>query len=170
LGAGFVLDAGASTAASSGTLDGTFSVATAGTTAIITRTGAATQLAAGAHDITLTNIKSPDIAGSTGTYDLRVQSGADADIDIDAAVAADTLTVGSLTAADVEPASLVAGATGNVNVSFTTATDLPADGKIVMVFPSSPGSGDRTQTDFPAAGHRRCGAGPRGRNAHGVWR
>jgi MFS superfamily sulfate permease-like transporter len=37
----------------------------------------------------------------------------------------------------VVPSSLVAGAVGTATVSFTTGTDLPNDGKIVIEFPTS---------------------------------
>lgn len=43
---------------------------------------------------------------------------------------------GTLTQTNVEPVSLVAGATGNVTVSFTTANVLPLDGKVVVIFPA----------------------------------
>lgn len=42
----------------------------------------------------------------------------------------------ALTSTNVQPASLIAGATSTVTVSFTTATELPADGKIKVTFPS----------------------------------
>jgi uncharacterized protein YjiK len=53
----------------------------------------------------------------------------------------ETYTPGSLTSTNVEPASLGKNAAGNVTVSFTTTTTLPADGKIVVIFPTSLGSG-----------------------------
>ena len=43
---------------------------------------------------------------------------------------------GVLSNANVAPASLVAGASGNVNVTFTMANPLPANGKVVITFPS----------------------------------
>lgn len=50
-------------------------------------------------------------------------------------------TIGALTSTNVEPASLVVSATGNVTVSFTTQQDIPSNGKIVVTFPTSLGSG-----------------------------
>ena len=66
LGSGFILDAAGagSTTASSGTMNGSFSVAVSGTTATITRTGGtqAVQAAGDTETITLTNVKNPDAA------------------------------------------------------------------------------------------------------------
>ncbi len=42
----------------------------------------------------------------------------------------------ALTSTNVEPASLVAGATGSVTVTFTTASSIPVDGKIFVGFGS----------------------------------
>ena len=43
---------------------------------------------------------------------------------------------GQMATASVDPASLVAGVTGNVDVSFTTINAIPSDGKIEVTFPS----------------------------------
>lgn len=50
-------------------------------------------------------------------------------------------TDASITNANVEPASLLPGAVGNVVVSFTTTSATPLDGKIVVTFPTDLGSG-----------------------------
>jgi len=47
-----------------------------------------------------------------------------------------TIQPSTITVADVEPQSLVVGAMGDVDVSFTTINTIPADGKIVVTFPS----------------------------------
>ncbi len=44
--------------------------------------------------------------------------------------------IGDLTGTNVQPESLVAGAVGNVDVTFTLANALPADGKIVITLPA----------------------------------
>ena len=44
--------------------------------------------------------------------------------------------IGDLTGTNVQPESLVAGAVGNVDVTFTLANGLPADGKIVITLPA----------------------------------
>lgn len=48
---------------------------------------------------------------------------------------------GTLTVTNVEPASLYTSANGNVVISFTTENDWDSDGKLVVVFPSNPGTG-----------------------------
>jgi Concanavalin A-like lectin/glucanases superfamily/Domain of unknown function (DUF2341)/Bacterial Ig-like domain len=53
----------------------------------------------------------------------------------------ETYSAGSLTSTNVQPASLAIDAVGNVTVSFTTTNTIPADGKIVVTFPTSLGSG-----------------------------
>ena len=42
----------------------------------------------------------------------------------------DTFVVGTLSATNVQPASLVAGAVGDVGVTFIISDPLPTDGKI----------------------------------------
>jgi len=54
----------------------------------------------------------------------------------------DTFTITSgMSNTNVQPASLVAGSSGNVTVSFRTSTSTTADGKIVVTLPTSLGSG-----------------------------
>jgi hypothetical protein len=55
--------------------------------------------------------------------------------------AAESYTTGSLSATNVQPASLLKDAAGNVTVSFTTTNTIPSDGKVVVTFPTSLGSG-----------------------------
>ncbi|MFH1245816.1 MAG: hypothetical protein V1662_04950, partial [Candidatus Omnitrophota bacterium] len=43
---------------------------------------------------------------------------------------------GAISAAGVTPAGLVAGITGDVTISFTSINAIPANGKIVVTFPS----------------------------------
>ncbi|MCK5591009.1 MAG: hypothetical protein KAI72_03550, partial [Candidatus Pacebacteria bacterium] len=47
------------------------------------------------------------------------------------------ISAGLLSSTNVEPVSLVAGASGDVTVSFTTSNPIPLDGKIVVTFPTS---------------------------------
>ncbi|MES3030876.1 MAG: DUF2341 domain-containing protein [Patescibacteria group bacterium] len=46
-----------------------------------------------------------------------------------------------ISATNVQPASLAAGAVGNTTISFTTTSAIPSDGKIVVTLPTSLGSG-----------------------------
>jgi alpha-tubulin suppressor-like RCC1 family protein len=103
---------------------------------VVTLTGA--QAAAAATcTITLSNVKNQPDTGTTGTYTIATLNSSDAQLDLASAVAANTITNGgTLSATNVEPASLYAGASGNVTVSFTTVNPIPADGKIEVTFPS----------------------------------
>jgi hypothetical protein len=47
-----------------------------------------------------------------------------------------SVEVGAISSATVTPASLVAGASGNAVLAFTTASELPANGKVVVTFPA----------------------------------
>ena len=57
-------------------------------------------------------------------------------IDLDTEVSPTELQPGDLTSSNVEPDFSVAEAAGDVSVIFTTSNPLPADGKIVITFPS----------------------------------
>ncbi|RKY33949.1 MAG: hypothetical protein DRP78_07115, partial [Candidatus Omnitrophota bacterium] len=96
--------------------------------------------AAEAVSIVISGIINPAVTGSTGTYAIETQDAEDIAIDTGTA-SANTITVGALSSTNVEPASLAAGASGNVTVSFTTANPIPATGKIVVTFPTSLDSG-----------------------------
>src|SRR3989338_7809042 len=118
-------------------MNGTFTVGILGQTLTLTRSGGPQQNAGEAEPIPLRNVRNPQISGSTGNYQIKTQTGADATIDQNLSVAADTITAGALSAANVQPASLVAGASGNVTASFTTVNPILGDGKIIVGFPST---------------------------------
>ena len=88
--ANFVFDSQGSTAASSTTMDGSFSVGIVGQVITLTRSAGSTS-AAGNHLITLTNIKNPTVSGATGTYLVKTQTSAGYDIDVSGALAASTI-------------------------------------------------------------------------------
>ena len=48
----------------------------------------------------------------------------------------DLAAAGALTNTNVEPVNLTAGATGNVDIYFTTATALPDNGRVLVIFPA----------------------------------
>lgn len=128
------VDGGWTIALSNG--DGTNDVVT------LTRNGAGTVINGGtAVQIRLEDeIRNPQIAGSAGTYSLQTQLNAGSTLD-SATVAADVITAGALSSTNVEPASLLLSATGNVTIDFTTTNPIPLDGKIVVTFPTSLGGG-----------------------------
>jgi len=140
-GGGFTFNSGAATTASSSSMNGTFAVGIVGQTLTLTRSAGAAQNAGEAETIALTNIKNPEISGTTGTYAIKTTTNSDVDIDQDTAVTADTISASTLAGTNVAPASLQVSATGNVVVTFTTSNPVPANGKIKITFPNSLGAG-----------------------------
>jgi hypothetical protein len=116
---------------------GSASVSVSGQIATITRAGNG-----GAVDadtvvtLELSNIKNPSTSGLAGTYSIRTTDASDVSIDEDLEVDPDTFVIGTLSGTNVQPASLVAGAVGDVGVTFIISDPLPVDGKIVITFPS----------------------------------
>jgi hypothetical protein len=142
LGGGFTLDSGGLTGITSASgIDGTFTVSTTSSSVTVTRSGDGTSSATGTKSFTLTHIKNPTLPGSTGTYQLATKTSADVVLDQDTAVTSDSISTGALSSTNVEPASLVASATGDVAVSFTTANPIPVDGSISIYMPLTLGSG-----------------------------
>ncbi|MBI4896257.1 MAG: hypothetical protein HY832_01795, partial [Candidatus Aenigmarchaeota archaeon] len=91
--------------------------------------------AAGAQTCTITNIQNPQVSGTTGTYTLITTDGSLTSID-NGTASGTAITAGALTVTNVEPASLVAGASSTVTVTFTTTNPIPATGNINVTFPS----------------------------------
>lgn len=119
------------------TMDGTFTFAFSGQTAVISRQNDGTIQTAAAESCTFGGIMNPQVSGTTGTYTIQTTDASDVQIDVDSTVAGDTITPGVLTSTNVEPASLVAGTTNNVTVSFTTANTIQPNGKIKVTFPGT---------------------------------
>src|SRR6266568_3609135 len=74
-------------------------------------------------------------SGATVTYVLSFPTRRTAKIDQGTAPGV-TITAGALSSVAVTPASLTAGATGNVTISFTNSNAWPANGKLVVTFPA----------------------------------
>jgi hypothetical protein len=125
---------GASFVTASG-VDGSFSIGVAGQTVTLTRSAGTTAPASSTPSITLGGITNPPVSGTTGTYLLATTTTTGADIDQGTAPGT-TIAPGALTGASVTPDTTVAGATGNVVVSFTTSNAWPANGKLVVTFPA----------------------------------
>jgi len=98
--------------------------------------GAAVNLANGdglwiaSYDITTASISGVHTVSLLATDNAGNTTATDDTTDIQVAPGA------GLSASTVVPASLVAGETGNVTVSFTTVNTLPSDGKIEVTFPT----------------------------------
>ena len=140
---GFRLNSGSATAMGDdgASFDGTTSVAVSGQIATITRAGDGDSIDAGqAVTLELSNIENPSTSGLAGTYSIRTTTASDVSIDEDPEVTPDTFIVGTLRNTNVQPSSLVAGAVGDVGATFEISDPLPADGKIVITFPSGESS------------------------------
>lgn len=133
-GSGF--DVSAAAGATCSTMDGTFTTSVAGQIVTIARVGDGAIQGAGAETCTIGSITNPVSAGTTGTYTIQTTNFSDVQLDIDAAVAADTIVAGALSSTNVQPASTVVGTTNTVTISFTMVNALPANGKIVVTFGS----------------------------------
>ena len=89
-------------------------------------------------ELALTHIKNPGVSGvPDGIVVLETQTVAGIPIDRDDNVRAKKIAPGVLTGANVEARSKSAGAVGAVDVIFTTANPVPADGEIRVTFPPS---------------------------------
>jgi len=105
-GAGYDLSGVGAAAGTCATMDGTFVTSVAGQVVTITRQGDGTiELGNTAQTCTINTIVNPGVSGTTGTYTIETTTTGDVQIDIDAAVSADTITAGALTATNVAPAT-----------------------------------------------------------------
>ncbi|GMH97537.1 hypothetical protein TrST_g6720 [Triparma strigata] len=124
-------------------MDGTLGVAVSGKTVTITRSGG-TEVAQGtAVTLTIPACMNQKFAGSSGSWAVfKTTDSTDTILDeatggdLPAAVTFTPSTFGG-NAGAITPASLVAGAVGSANLVFTTSNPLPADGKIVLEFPTT---------------------------------
>ena len=86
--------------------------------------------------MTLSNIGNPGVSGNTGTFTITTTDSSGATIDTNATVPSVSIDPGALSSATITPASLVAGASGNVVLAFTMSNPLPKDGKVNVTFPA----------------------------------
>ncbi len=136
---GFRLNSGSDTVMGDdgASFDGTTEVSTSGQIVTITRDGHGDSVDAGTIvALELSNIANPSTSGLAGIYSIRTTTASDVSIDEDPEVAPDTFIVGTLRDTNVQLSSLVAGAVGDVGATFEISDPLPADGKIVITFPS----------------------------------
>ena len=125
---------------------GTFTASVSGLTATLSRQGDGSVTAAGTQvQLTLSKVKNPEEEGLTAVYPIFKTTTADVNVAIDE-ISSDfnsgDRAQGNLiepatfsSAVVIHPHSYVAGAEGNVNMSFVTKNPWPADGKLVVQFP-----------------------------------
>lgn len=117
-------------------IDGDFMTLISGQTVTIGwNNGGVISAAAGAKTCTIVGIKNPTVAGLAGDYEIDLYNHSDVH-DTDSSVPGDVIVPAALTSTNVEPASLVAGATGTATVSFTTVNGIAANGKVKVTFPA----------------------------------
>ena len=138
----------AATAATPGTgIDGTLTVSTSGSTVTMTRGGAGANVIAAGTEVTITipSVTNQKYEGSSGAF-VALKTTLSDGTKIDEATAGSSTLPPAVTftpstfggvATSVTPASLVAGASGNTVVVFTTGNPLPADGKVIVEFPTT---------------------------------
>ena len=139
LDASFTPNAGGPTTASSTDIDGTLTVSIVGTVITITRS-TGTVLGGGSvvDDLVLTNVGNPpaEVAGLSYQVYTTLAAGTNI-IDGDFAITSGFINRGTLAAASVNVAELVAGDFGGVTVTFETSYNLPVDYVIEIQFPPS---------------------------------
>ena len=142
--AGFGLVGGSDVFSATGP-DGSFFTSTSGQTLTLLRLGDGTTFSGNASftfDGSFGGILNPVAFGPTGTFLLRTTTAEGIVVDserflIDSGTAPSvTLEPGAITNASVTPASLLAGAIGNVAVNFTTTHIWPPDGTLRIDFPA----------------------------------
>lgn len=119
------------------TMDNTIGFSVAGQVVTISLSGGSAQGSGASESCTIAGVVNPAVSGSTGTYRIEtfLNDGVTS-VDVDAAVAADTITAATLTSTNVQPSALILGITNTVTATFTTVNPVPVDGKIRVVFPS----------------------------------
>ncbi|GMH76068.1 hypothetical protein TrLO_g4508, partial [Triparma laevis f. longispina] len=124
-------------------MDGTFTIAVTGKSITITRSGGSETGIGTEVTLNIPSIINQKNSGSSGAwvaFKTMDAGGTTLDEvtggDLPGAVTFTASTFGG-NAGAVTPASLVAGVAGNANLVFTTGNPLPADGKIVLEFPTT---------------------------------
>src|SRR5581483_955569 len=116
-------------------IDGNDSGSISGQVFTITRSSGTTS-AAGAKVCTISGVKNPTVAGSTGTYTIQTSTSCDVARDQNTAVGANTITANALTSTSVTEGSLAAAANTTATANFTTVSSATATDKIKITFPA----------------------------------
>ncbi|MCC7357741.1 peptidoglycan-binding protein [Candidatus Uhrbacteria bacterium] len=119
------------------TISGSISFSTSSNVLLISRNGNGITEIAGAESCTATNVRNPQISGSTGTYNIEIIDSQSTPVVISSAsVSADTIAPNALTGANITPENYVANTTQVHTLNFTSANPIPADGKIIVTYPA----------------------------------
>lgn len=123
-------------------VDGSLTATQATLVVTLLRAGGGVTTGGNALVVTITNVKNPTTAGTTGTYTIATFAN-------DGTTPADTALTGvagtdiytAITTASITPASLVKSSVGQVTVAFTTVGAIPNNGKVLVTFPADFGIG-----------------------------
>ena len=139
LGGGFSFDEDSATAVSNIIgFDGLVAISITSNVVTLTRSGGSSS-SAGVKSLTLSNIKTPNIEGSTGTYSIQTTTEGDTSIDRDLSVASDTISY-MITDPSILLSDSAVSAVGTHTITLTTTKTLPSDGKIILEYPANLGS------------------------------
>jgi hypothetical protein len=135
--AGFSLGGVSSSSVTCNNLSGSFLASVAGQTVTAARSGGATSTESFTANCSIANVRAPLTAGSAGSYTIRTLTSADTIIDQNASVATDTFsTTGTLTSADISPASFSTNGTSVHTIELSHTLGIPSDGLIRITYPS----------------------------------
>lgn len=121
--------------ATSGTIDGGFTVAVVGQVVTVTRDGTGTNTAPGALTLALSGIVNAVTVGSY-TVSIATENSISTVLDGPTTSSSFSLVGGPLTAVSDTPTSARPGVLTHHALAFTTESTLPIDGKIAVTFPA----------------------------------
>lgn len=117
------------------TMDNSIAFSVSSQIITISLSGGTAQGSGAAESCTIGGVINPQVSGSTGVYGIETfLNDGTTSVDVDAAVAADTITAAALTSTNVAPGTTTVGTTNTATVSFTTVNPIPADGKVKVTF------------------------------------
>jgi len=139
---------GVSAFTASGGMDGAYSANTTGQIAQVWRDGTGSAAAAGsAYTVTFNSITNPGTAGTYSGFQIETVDPYDLlDTSETITISATVLDTGALNGVTLSLSSATTSTVVVATVDFTTSTAIPADGKIIIVFPS--------EFSFPADSRR----------------
>ena len=115
-----------------------------GQTITISRLSNGTIISGGSiiDDLIIQNVRNPQISGNTDTFVVQTATSTGSLIDVNESVSSVKLTPGAITSASIVSTFYEAGASASVYFDFEVTNPIPADGKIIVTFPTSTSQGN----------------------------
>ena len=88
------------------------------------------------------NVRNPQISGNTDTFVVQTATSTGSLIDVNESVSSVKLTPGAITSASIVSTFYEAGASASVYFDCEVTNPIPADGKILVTFPTSTSQGN----------------------------